>query len=75
MSVALVALKFLTILLFSVNHPCVINNRCSHLCFVNQGEAVCSCPSDKILGENKRTCECKETFFFQYMQSFVLLLC
>ena len=48
-----------------VNHPCVNNNSgCSHLCFVNQGQAMCSCPKYKILGENKRTCECKELLFF-----------
>ena len=48
------------ILLLAVNHPCLKNNSgCSHICYLNEGQATCSCPKYRILGANKRTCECK----------------
>ncbi|XP_070568538.1 low-density lipoprotein receptor-related protein 6-like isoform X1 [Ptychodera flava] len=38
-------------------HPCYINNGgCSHICYIREGTARCSCPVNLLLLDNRMTC-------------------
>ncbi len=52
----------LSLFFFTGYHGCLVNAiDCSHYCSIdNYGDAVCTCPEEYVLLEDKKTCACEK---------------